>query len=117
MTTRAYFCHDDGRIEELGVVTVDRLDELLTRAEQSLPTQGGFGVGLYRSERDFVQVTPVGRGQYLVYSDRIVRAAGFRALFARRRLIQPIVDGRGAALDVCRRYMQLSREAFEAGFD
>ena len=116
---RAYFAYGGGEISELGPAGLDELDSLLAQAEASLAEPSAerqFGLGLCRSDDDFAQVSPVGRGEYLLWSDRIVRKGGLLGLLARSRPIQPILQSRTAALEALRFYMQSSREAFEARY-
>ena len=101
----AYFAYGGGEISDLGPASVDKLDGLLAHADASLAQpelDRQFGVGIYRTDHDFAEVTPVGRGEYLLWSDRIVRKGGFLGFFSPSRPIQPILQGRMAALEALR---------------
>ena len=116
---RAYFVYGGGDILELGPTSIDKLDSLFSKAEASLAepeAERQFGLGICRTDRDFAQVTPVGGGEYLLWSDRIVRKGGLLWFFATSRPIQPTLQSRVAALDALRFYMESSREAFEARY-
>lgn len=116
---RAYLAYGGGKVSELGTVEEGHLEELLTRAELSLAEpdiERQLGVGLCRSDRDFAQVTPVGQGEYLLWSDRIVRKGGFLGFLSPGKPIKPVLKGRAAALEALRTYMRSSREAFEARY-
>jgi hypothetical protein len=113
---RAYIAYDEGGIEELGDVGKDQVLILIDKAEASLSSAKQFGVGFCRSEKDFLEVRPVGKSQYMLWSDLIIKAQskGLGSFFSRRKThIDTIVDGREAAADVVDNYMNFSREEFE----
>jgi hypothetical protein len=116
---RAYFAYGGGKISELGPLDPAKLDELLGRAELSLAepdVESQFGLGVCRSDSDFAQVTPVGKGEYLLWSDRIVKKGGLLGLFTPAKPICPVLKGRGAALEALHMYTASSREEFEARY-
>jgi hypothetical protein len=116
---RAYFPYDEGGIEELGETTRERVSSLIEQAEASLTKDKQFGVGFYRSERDFFEVRPVGKSQYMLWSDLIADSGkrGFVARFLRRkRHINKIVSGRDSAVAAAYDYFESSREDFECKY-
>lgn len=64
---RAYFAYDEGGIEEIGEATREQVLSLIEQAKASLTKDKQFGVGFYRSERDFFEVRPVGKSQYMLW--------------------------------------------------
>ena len=113
---RAYFAYDEGRIEELGETTKEQVLTLIEQAEASLAKDKQFGVGFYRTERDFFEVRPVGESQYILWSDLIADSGnrGFVARFLRSKThIEKIVDGRVLAAAAAYDYFECSREEFE----
>jgi hypothetical protein len=112
---RAYH-HDDVRgTIELGPASLDRLDEWLAADEAAMSTHDYSYIGLYRSEADFIELSPVhvsaAGATYLLHSDRIVSTGWWRDLF--RRHIECTLPSRSAAIACARDYMTLSREGFE----
>ena len=113
---RAYFAYDEGGIEELGETTRDQVPSLIEQAEGSLAGDKQFGVGFYRTERDFFEVRPVGKSQYMLWSDLISDGGnrGFVARFLQRKThIEKIVSGRDSAVHAAYDYFESSREEFE----
>ena len=113
---RAYIAYDEGGIEELGEIERDGVLPLIDRADASLSKKSQFGVGFCRSKKDFLEVRPVGKSEYLLWSDAIAKAgsAGFLGLFFRRKAhIDKIVAGRDAAATAVYYYMDYPRETFE----
>ncbi len=113
---RAYIAHDEGGIEELGEVEKDQLLSLIDRAEASLATEKQFGVGFYRSEKDFLEVRPVGKSQFMIWSDVIAinTSSGLLGVFSKKKAhIEKLVSGREAAVGAVSYYMDYSRGAFE----
>jgi hypothetical protein len=113
---RAYFAYDEGGIEELGEASREQVPSLIERAEASLTQDKQFGVGFYRTERDFFEVRPVGKSQYMLWSDLIADSGnrGFVARFLRRKThIEKIVSGRDLAAAAVHDYFECSREEFE----
>ena len=77
---------------------------------------GQFGVGFYRTETDFVEIRPVGKSEFMVWSDCIVKNAssGLLGFFQKKKShIDKIVVGRESAIAAVSDYMDCSREAFE----
>jgi hypothetical protein len=109
---RAYLAYDDSGIKELGAISKDDLPSLIEQADASLTTDKQYGVGLYRSEKDFLEVRPVGKSEYLIWSDRLVPRR-LRDLFRVKIHIDRVVIGREAALQAMLYWMDNSREAFE----
>lgn len=113
---RAYIAYDEGGIEELGEANKDQVLTLIDKADASLAGAKQFGVGFCRSEKDFLEIRPVGKSQYMLWSDLIVKgqSTGFASFFSRRKThIDNIVNGREAAAGVVYNYMEYSREEFE----
>jgi hypothetical protein len=113
---RAYFAYDEGGIEELRETTREQVVSLIEQAEASLTGNRQFGVGFYRSERDFFEVRPVGKSQYMLWSD-IIGDGGNRSFIARflqrKTHINKIVDRRDLAVAAAYDYFECSREEFE----
>jgi hypothetical protein len=113
---RAYFAYDEGGIEELGETPREKVPLLIEQAEASLSGDKQFGVGFYRTERDFVEVRPVGKSQYMIWSDLISGndTRDFLARFLQRKShIDKIVAGRELAVAATHDYFDCSREEFE----
>ena len=109
---RAYKAFDESGIEELGPVSKEQVPALIAAAETSLSGKS-FGLGLYRSEKDFIEVRPVGKSEYLIWSDRITGGGGILSWLARKPHIQKIVAGQAQAIEAAFYYMDSSRDAFE----
>jgi hypothetical protein len=112
---RAYFAYDEGGIEELGETTREQVVSLIEKAEASLSGDKQFCVGFCRSERDFFEVRPVGKSQYMLWSDIISGGGkrGFVARFLQRKThINKIVE-RDLAVAAAYDYFECSREEFE----
>ncbi|MDR2240788.1 MAG: hypothetical protein LBE33_10125 [Zoogloeaceae bacterium] len=116
----AYLTYDDGRIIELGEIEKSGVLALIEKAESSLslPQEEYFGVGFCRNEDDFVEIRPVGKSQYMIWSDIIAeKKRGFLGLFSGRGAhIEKIVVGTSAAADAAYYYMDHSREEFETEY-
>jgi len=113
---RAYKAYDESGIEELGDVSKDQVSLLIEQADASLTTAKQFGVGFYRTEKDFLEIRPVGKSEYMVWSDRIAgnTNTGFLGFFSKaKRHIDTTVTGREKAVEAVLYYMDYSREAFE----
>ncbi len=113
---RAYLAYDDGAIEELGDIERGQVASLIEKADGSLASDRQFGIGLYRNERDFFEIRPVGKSEYMLWSDIIAKSQssgllGF--LFKRKTHIDKVVSGRDTAAEAALYYMEYSREAFE----
>ncbi|MDR7134081.1 hypothetical protein J2X06_001265 [Lysobacter niastensis] len=109
---RAYKAFDESGIEELGPVSKDQVPALIAAAEASLSGES-FGVGLYRSKKDFMEVRPVGKSEYLIWSDRISDGVGVLGWLTRKQHIEKIVNGQAQAIEAALYYMDFSRDAFE----
>jgi hypothetical protein len=113
---RAYFAYDEGGIEELGEATREQVPLLIKQAEASLSGGKQFGVGFYLAERDFVEVRPVGKSQYMIWSD-LISANGNRGFLARllqrKTNINKIVAGRDLAVAAACEYFDCPRDEFE----
>lgn len=114
---RAYLACDEGGIDELGAIDREQVAKLIDKANASLLTKKQFGVGFYRSERDFLEIRPVGGSEYMVWSDIISGGGGSSGLIGfflkRKAHIEKIVAGREEAVEAVYYYMDHSREAFE----
>jgi hypothetical protein len=88
---------------------------LIEQAEASLKGDKQFGVGFYRTERDFFEVRPVGKSQYMLWSDIIsdVGSRGFVARFLQRKTHINRIVGRDLATAAAYDYFECSREEFE----
>lgn len=81
-------------------------------ARTARPTENCF----YRSELDFFEVRPVGKSQFMLWSDLIADSGkrGFIARFLRSKThIEKIVIGRDLAAAAAYDYFECSREGFE----
>ncbi len=112
---KIYKCFDSGGIEELGELKSTDLPELLTQAVDSLGNND-FGIGAQRSEKDFVEVRPVGKDQFMVWSDRICKTGTFFQRLVQSGNIEKTIEGEKLALEVFRVYRNQSRESFEAKY-
>lgn len=114
---RAYLGYDEGGVEELGAIDKEQVVLLIDKADASLVTKKQFCVGFYRSEKDFLEIRPVGKSEYMIWSDIISGGGGSSGLlgfFSRRQThIDKIVAGREAAAEAVFYYMDHSRDAFE----
>ena len=108
---RAYKGFEESGIEELGPVSGEQVADLIAAAEASLSNKP-YGLGLYRSKKDFVGIRPVGDSEYLVWSDRI-SGGGLLARFFSSGHIEKVVRSRAEAVEAALYYMDSSREAFE----
>jgi hypothetical protein len=116
---RAYKAYDEGDIDELGDIDKEKVASLIDKADASQAAEKQFGVGFYRSEKDFLEIRPVGRSQFMVWSDVLAqsRSSGLLGFFSLRKAhIDKIVTGRDAAIEVVHYYMDNSREAFESKY-
>ena len=116
---RAYMAYDDGGINELGEVDKAQVVPLIGKADASLTSEKQFGIGFYRNEKDFVEIRPVGKSEYMIWSDVIAkdRSPGFLGIFTRRKdHVEKIVTGHEAAAEAIYYYMDYSREAFESRY-
>lgn len=109
---RAYKAFDESGIEELGPISKELVPGLIAAAEASLSGKS-FGIGLYRSEKDFMEVRPVGKSEYLIWSDRIAGSGGILGWLVRKPHIQKAVVGQAKAIEAALYYMDSSRAAFE----
>jgi hypothetical protein len=114
---RAYLAYDEGGIDELGAIDKEQVVSLIEKADASLRTKKQFGVGFYRSEKDFLEIRPVGKSEYMIWSDIISGGGGSSGLLGffsmRKTHIDKIVAGRETAAEAVFYYMDHSREAFE----
>jgi hypothetical protein len=113
---RAYRIGDSGDIVELGPADASRLDEWLASEEAQAPHADRAAFGLYRDERDFIELGAVGGGKFLLHSDRLARPEGWlRGLFAKPHLGRELAS-RNEAIACAQDYIALSRTAFEAKY-
>lgn len=113
---RAYIAYDEGGIDELGEIDKEQVASLIDKADASLNVEKQFGVGFYRSKKDFLEIRPVGKSQYMVWSDLIAnkQSSGLLSFFSWGKAnLDKIVIGRDAAIEAVYYYMDYSREAFE----
>ena len=100
-------------IVELGPADPARFEEWLALVEAGQSTGDYVAFGLYRDERDFIELGPVGAGRFLLHSDRLVRGPGLLgALFGKGHLGRELAS-RADALACAHDYIELTREAFE----
>lgn len=113
---RAYIAYDEGGIDELGTIDREQVVSLIDKADASLATEKQFGIGFYRNKKDFIEIRPVGKSEYMVWSDIIARGQGsgfFGFFLGRKAHIDKIVEEREAAVEAVYYYLDYSREAFE----
>ena len=113
----AYKALGEGGIEELGPSAELDLAELIAIADGAVSDDTtSFGIGLARTDTDFVEVHPVGKDQYMEWSDRICNARSFWRRLTQPAHIQMIVHGRTAALQALEDFTRLSRQEFEDSY-
>ena len=110
-----YKGYDTGTIEELGVLDQSALSALLSEAVNSIG-KNDFCIGINRSKKDFVEIRPVGKSQYMVWSDRLCKTGTFWQRLSQPRNIQKVVEGEERAIEALNTYMSESREAFERAY-
>ena len=110
---RAYKAFDDSEMEELGDIAKEQIPALVDEADESLSGDRQFGIGLYRSEQDFMEVRPVGKSEFLIWSDVISASKGIVGLLSRKKHIQKVVQGRDKAIESASDYWDMARDAFE----
>jgi hypothetical protein len=110
---RAYrLSNVEGKVE-LGPAEPGRLDEWLAGVDASAADTDYSTFGLYRDEEDFIELGAIGKGRFLLHSDRLGRAAGWlRALFQKPHL-ERALSSRAQALVCAQDYLALTRERFE----
>ncbi|MGN6151198.1 MAG: hypothetical protein ACTHOH_04200 [Lysobacteraceae bacterium] len=75
------YCRDERRcVRECGLLDLDapqvQLQALMAEMER-VPAEDCGCVGLCRDHRDYVEMSPVGNGEYFLWSDRLTRAPGW----------------------------------------
>ena len=113
---RAYIAYNEDGIEELGDINKERVIFLIDSAYASLASEKQFWVGFYRSEKDFLEIRPVGKSECMIWSDVIAKSQslGLLEFFFRRKIhISKIVVGPEAAAEAVYYYIDYSREEFE----
>ena len=112
---RIYKGYGTGKIEELGVLDQSVLAALLSEAVSSIG-KNDFCIGVNRSKSDFVEIRPLGKSQYMVWSDRLCKTGKFWQRLSQTRNIQKIVEGKERAIEALDIYINESREAFERAY-
>mgnify|MGYP000686279733 CR=1 FL=1 len=107
-----YKGYDSGKIEDIGNVSRPGIEQLLREAVESIGNND-FCIGLNRSDKDFVEIRPVGNSQYIVWSDRLCKIGSFWQRFLQTRNIEKIVEGESNALQAIEIYINKPREHFE----
>lgn len=107
-----YRCFDSGKIEELGHYNESSLASLLSDAIKSLG-ENDFGVGINRSEKDFVEIRPVGKDQFMLWSDKLIKNGSFFSKLFQPRNIQLTLTGEQQAIEAMMFYAANTREKFE----
>ena len=106
----------DSDIEELGEVTKEQIQNLLNGLDELdalLSEDKICSIGLCRSETDFMEIRPVGKSQYLIWSDRISASKGLMGKLFGKRHIEKVVEGRAQAIEAANFYMEHPRDEFE----
>lgn len=109
---RVYKGYDSGDIEELGSLVEDNIPEMIDGAVNSLGSND-YCIGIYRSEKDFMEVRPVGNEQFLIWSDRIIKHGNLFKRLMLKAHIEKVVNGRENAISAINLYVNGSREEFE----
>lgn len=127
MSYKLYKSSIGSGIEELGAIPlgdVERIKTVLVEAEKASQlndAEAHFSVGLSRSDQDFIEVFPIGNGQYRLHSDRISSNVswwqGFVSWLRHRDQIDVVLSNQAAALDAFEYYLRQSRSAFELFID
>jgi hypothetical protein len=107
-----YKCYDSGGIEELGFYNEKELPRLISQAVESLGNND-FGIGVNRTEKDFVEIRPVGNNQFMLWSDRLNKSGSFLSKIFQSRNIQLTLKGEDEAIEAIKHYVMSSRERFE----
>lgn len=108
---RGYRAYDDGTTEALGRVPVARIGELLAQA-QATNGERGYGIGLYRDERDFLEARALRDGGFAFRSERLLRDSAWSRLSSGGRLEFSVANlEQAVAAFVC--YTGMPRESFE----
>lgn len=110
---RAYKTFEDSRPIELGEVTKDQIASLIDEIDPALTGNNPLGIGFCRSEEDFIEITPVGNSQYLIWSDCIAGTKGFLSKLFRQSPIQTTVKSLDDAIEAVIYFWDCSREEFE----
>lgn len=100
-TMNIYKCYDEGGIEKLGKYDEKTFPALLFRAVESL---GGndLGIGISRTEEDFIEIRPVGKDQYLLWSDRLHRHGSVLSRLFQDTNIQQTIKGKSQVMKIVR---------------
>ncbi|WP_028585019.1 hypothetical protein [Desulfogranum mediterraneum] len=77
--------------EELGDKSVNQILDLVKEANASVEDPVQIGIGIYRTKQDFLEIRPVGKGGYLLWSDYIALPFWQRLLSGSN--IEPVVQG------------------------
>lgn len=77
---------NDSSIEGLGDLSREQIMPLLTEADEDLrDDKEQFSIGLYRSEADYIEITPVGNSEYQAFSDIIARKQSWKEYFFQQK--------------------------------
>jgi hypothetical protein len=121
---KVYKCFAEKPREELGELSVEQvfalLQEISAREATAGPGEDDFGIGLARSEDDFVEINYLGEEKYLIWSDRLRPVHSGTVLVTtftpRTGQIEAMVKGEQGARDAVLLYLQQPREVFERTF-
>ena len=114
------YCRDERRgVRECGLLDLDapeaQLQALMDEMAQ-VPAEDCGCVGLSRDDRDYVEISAVGNGEYFFWSDRLTRRAGWLGWLHRGDPLQRTLAGRDEAMAAFRAYCESSRDAFEGRY-
>ena len=109
---KMYKCYDEGGIEELGRYDETVFPALLAEAVESLG-KNDFGIGICRTEEDFIEIRPVGKDQYLLWSDRLHKSGSFFSRLFQDTNIQRTIEGESRVMKIVQDYKTSSRKNFE----
>ena len=112
---KVYKAYVETGIEEQGELLPSQIPQLLKEAAYSL-NNNDYSLGFRRSDEDFIEVSYVGKSQYLLWSDSICKIGSFWQRLFKPRHIQPILQGEGEALKAIDIYINNPREHFETTY-
>ena len=112
---KAYKGYESGEIEEILAFNENSLRKLLADSIASLESDY-FCFGLKRNKKDFVEIHPVGKSQFIVRSDRICKSGSFWQRLSQSGTIEKTVGSEAEVLSILSTYMHHTREEFESKY-
>ena len=111
----AYKAYESGEIEEILAFNENSLRKLLADSIASLGSDY-FCFGLQRSNKDFVEIHPVGKSQFIFRSDRLCKSGSFWQRLTQSGTIERKVESEEEVLSILNTYMHHTREEFESKY-